>query len=175
MQTLFTPWRLRYVTAGDSMADECFLCAAGRLPDDPSRLVVWTTPHHVVLLNKHPYTNGHLMVAPRAHVASPLTADSGANGEFWNTVLTAQRVLEQVYHPHGMNLGMNLGTPAGAGVPDHYHLHLVPRWQGDTNFMTVLGEVRLVPEDLGTTQQRLREAFASLTVSGEQLDGRHDA
>ena len=100
------------------------------------------------------------MVAPFSHWASPQEADAAALSEFWPLVLKAQRVLQKAYSPHGFNLGMNLGAPAGAGVPGHYHFHLVPRWNGDTNFMSVLAEVRLVPEDLGQARERLRALFA---------------
>jgi ATP adenylyltransferase len=99
------------------------------------------------------------MVAPLAHFASPQEEDEAARAEFWPLVLKVQRVLAGAYSPHGFNLGMNLGKPAGAGVPGHFHFHLVPRWSGDTNFMTVLAEVRLVPEDLRQTRERLRQLF----------------
>jgi ATP adenylyltransferase len=159
MDILFTPWRYAYITTPSQQDVECFFCAAARDGDDPERLVVATARHHVVLLNRHPYSSGHLMVAPREHVASPLDSPAEAQAEFWPLVLRAQRVLAAAYRPHGFNLGMNLGTPAGAGVPGHFHFHLVPRWSGDTNFMTVLAEVRLVPEELGQTRERLRALF----------------
>ena len=114
------------------------------------------------MLNLHPYSNGHLLVAPLAHLglaAGQLARRRAA--ELWPLVLRAQRVLAAAYAPHGFNLGMNLGQPAGAGVPDHYHFHVVPRWTGDTNFMTVLAEVRLVPEDLRQSRERLRALFAT--------------
>jgi ATP adenylyltransferase len=158
MDTLFTPWRYAYITK-TSPESECFFCDASRSPDDPERLVVHTTAHHLVLLNLHPYSSGHLMVAPREHRSSPQESGEEARAEFWPLVLRCQRVLEQAYAPHGMNLGMNLGRPAGAGVPGHFHFHLVPRWTGDTNFMTVVAEVRLVPEDLRLTRERLRALF----------------
>jgi ATP adenylyltransferase len=159
MQSLFTPWRYAYITknAADS---ECFLCTAGRCLEEPEGLVVHSARHHLVMLNLHPYSSGHLMVAPFAHWSSPQESDGEARREFWPLVLQCQRVLAAAYSPHGFNLGMNLGTPAGAGVPGHYHFHLVPRWNGDTNFMTVLAEVRLVPEDLGQARRRLRALFA---------------
>lgn len=160
METLFTPWRHAYITASPTPdASGCFFCAAAADPADPGRLAVARSPHHVVLLNRHPYSSGHLMVAPAAHLASPQEAEGASREEFWPLVLAAQRVLERAYAPHGFNLGMNLGSPAGAGVPGHYHFHLVPRWNGDTNYMTVLAEVRLVPEDLGTARERLRALF----------------
>jgi ATP adenylyltransferase len=159
MQQLFTPWRYSYITANPTDS-ECFFCAAGRLPVDPESLVVHRAEHHLVMLNLHPYSNGHVMVAPVEHLASPLESDAAARDEFWPLVLKTQRVLAAAYQPHGFNLGMNLGQPAGAGVPGHFHFHLVPRWSGDTNFMTVLAEVRLVPEDLRHSRERLRALFA---------------
>jgi ATP adenylyltransferase len=163
METLFTPWRHAYITqsAPGSTADTgCFFCAAGRNPGDPDGLVVHTSRHHLVMLNLHPYSSGHLMVAPLEHLSSPLDSPAEARAEFWPLVLKSQRVLAGAYQPQGFNLGMNVGKPAGAGVPGHFHFHLVPRWDGDTNFMTVLAEVRLVPEDLRQTRERLRALFA---------------
>jgi ATP adenylyltransferase len=168
METLFTPWRHSYITRNssnspDSLNDECFFCAAAgdpRAVEIPDGLVVAKALHHLVMVNLHPYSSGHLMVAPFAHWASPQEADEAARAEFWPLVLKVQRVLAKAYAPQGFNLGMNLGAPAGAGVPGHFHFHLVPRWNGDTNFMSVLAEVRLVPEDLGQTRERLRALFA---------------
>jgi ATP adenylyltransferase len=159
MQTLFTPWRQAYITQ-QLPATECFLCAAARRPDDPDGLVVVTSRHHLVMLNLHPYSSGHLMVAPLAHLGSPQDSPPEARAEFWPLVLRVQRVLAVAYTPHGFNFGMNLGQPAGAGVPDHFHFHVVPRWAGDTNFMTVLAEVRMIPEDLRQSRERLRALFA---------------
>ncbi|HXT21221.1 MAG TPA: HIT domain-containing protein, partial [Thermoanaerobaculia bacterium] len=142
----------------------CFFCEAAATPDDPERLVVHASEHHVVLLNRHPYSNGHLMVAPREHVAAPLDAGAATQAEAWPMLLLCQRVLAAAYHPDGMNAGLNLGKVAGAGVPDHYHLHVVPRWEGDTNFMTATADTRLVPEDLQQTRDRLRPLFAALSA-----------
>jgi ATP adenylyltransferase len=159
MQQLFTPWRYAYITA--SSADSgCFFCAAAQDPDDPEGLVVHTTRHHLVMLNLHPYANGHLMVAPLEHLASPEESPPEAQAELWPLVLRCRRIVAEAYQPHGFNLGMNLGSPAGAGVPGHFHFHIVPRWAGDTNFMTVLAEVRLIPEDLRHSRQRLQALFA---------------
>jgi ATP adenylyltransferase len=160
MEQLFTPWRNAYITAGSSSDAGCFFCAAAARPDDPDGLVVHTGRHHLVMLNLHPYSSGHLMVAPFAHLAFPQESAPEAQAELWPLVLKAQRVLAAAYNPQGFNLGMNLGTPAGAGVPGHFHFHLVPRRTGDTNFMTVLAEVRLIPEDLRQTRERLRALFA---------------
>jgi ATP adenylyltransferase len=159
METLFTPWRYSYITQSVPDSD-CFFCSSGRNPDDPDGLVVHIARHHLVMLNLHPYSSGHLMVAPLEHLSSPLESPAEAQAEFWPLVLKSQRVLAKANAPQGFNLGMNLGKPAGAGVPGHFHFHLVPRWAGDTNFMTVLAEVRLVPEDLRQTRARLRALFA---------------
>ena len=164
MQQLFTPWRHTYITASPPADSGCFFCAAARNLDDPNGLVVHAGRHHLVMLNLHPYSNGHLMVAPLAHLASPLEEDAAARAELWPLVLRSQRVLERAYTPHGFNLGMNLGRPAGAGVPDHFHFHVVPRWNGDTNFMTVLAGVRLLPEDLRHTRERLKALFLEASV-----------
>lgn len=161
MQALFTPWRYSYITAPSSGSSACFFCAAAEAPDEPERLVVATTPHHVVLLNRHPYSNGHLLLAPRAHVDAPEAASAEAQAELWPLVLRAKAVLARLYRPDGFNVGANLGRCAGAGVPQHFHLHVVPRWQGDTSFMSVIGDTRLVPEDLDETRERLRPLFES--------------
>ncbi len=159
MQTLFTPWRLAYVSVKQPSGD-CFFCEAARHPADPERLVVHRGRHHLVMLNRHPYTNGHLMVAPLAHLASPLSCGPEQRAELWPLVLRCQEVLDAAYHPDGFNLGLNLGRAAGAGVPDHFHFHVVPRWRGDTNFMSVVGGVRVVPESPGQIAVRLRPLFA---------------
>ena len=159
MEILFTPWRYSYIVRS-SQESGCFFCAAAREPDDPERLVVHVGRHHLVMLNLHPYANGHLMIAPLVHQASPHESPPEASAEFWPLALKTQRVLARAYNPDGFNLGMNVGRSAGAGVPDHFHFHLVPRWAGDTNFMTVLAEVRIVPEGLHQSWERLRALFA---------------
>jgi ATP adenylyltransferase len=165
MERLFTPWRYDYITKSPASPESreaagCFFCAASRKPGDSDGLVVHAGRHHLVMLNLHPYSNGHLMVAPFEHHASPQESGPEAQAEFWPLVLECQRVLQKAYSPDGFNLGLNLGKAAGAGVPGHFHFHLVPRWTGDTNFMTVLAEVRLVPEDLRQSCERLRALFA---------------
>ncbi|HVS00512.1 MAG TPA: HIT domain-containing protein [Thermoanaerobaculia bacterium] len=160
METLFAPWRYAYITSQKAPDTDCFFCAAGQRPDGPDGLVVHVARHHLVMLNLHPYASGHLMVAPLDHVSSPHESSEEAQREFWPLVLRCQRVLAAACSPHGFNLGMNLGRAAGAGVPGHFHFHLVPRWDGDTNFMTVLAETRLIPEDLRQTRDRLKALFA---------------
>lgn len=137
----------------------CVLCDAMARPDEP--LVVHRGATAFVVLNKFPYNNGHLMIVPVRHVArlSDLTPDEGA--EMMGLAQATERALAATYGPHGFNMGINLGRSAGAGIADHLHLHVVPRWDGDTSFMTVFGDTRVLPEELSETATRLRAALAS--------------
>jgi len=169
MQTLFTPWRFSYITDQNRPAG-CFFCAAAADPVDPERLVVHRTSRFQVVMNRYPYTNGHLMVAPVAHLSSPSGLDAEGRAEFWPLVMLCQEILEETYTPDGFNLGLNLGKAAGAGVPGHFHFHLVPRWEGDTNFMTVVGGVRLVPEDPLEVRKRLLSRFEAVAAEEATVD-----
>jgi ATP adenylyltransferase len=160
MDRLFTPWRLSYVTGGPSGLG-CVLCRAVAEADRPESLVVHLAPLNVVVMNLYPYSGGHLMVAPRRHVATLKDATSEELGEMMSLARKVEQVFLEVYRPDGINLGMNLGKAAGAGVADHLHLHLVPRWNGDTNFMTVVGEVRVIPEEPGQALRRLKPYFGA--------------
>jgi len=160
MQTLFTPWRHAYITQQPPDSD-CFFCAAARRPDDPDGLVVATTRCHLVMLNLHPYSSGHLMVAPIRHESELNGLSVEEATAMFAGLQRATRALQGVSHPDGFNVGANLGREAGAGVPGHLHFHVVPRWSGDTNFMTALAEVRVIPEDLRTTWKKLRAAWPS--------------
>ncbi|HVS33182.1 MAG TPA: HIT domain-containing protein [Thermoanaerobaculia bacterium] len=120
------------------------------------------TDRALVMLNRYPYTNGHLMIAPVAHEARLFDSDDEALRALIGLTAEAQRILSDVYHPDGFNVGMNFGQVAGAGVADHYHMHIVPRWSGDSSFMTVTAGTRLVPEDLGTTFEKLEPYFSSV-------------
>ena len=146
------------MTEASSAAPRCIFCdAAGRLTEEP--LVVHAAASTFVILNKFPYNNGHLMIVPRRHVARLADLDVAESQELMRLTQAAERVLTQVYAPHGFNMGVNLGKPAGAGIEDHLHVHIVPRWNGDTNFMSVVGETRVLPEELPATATRLRSAF----------------
>jgi ATP adenylyltransferase len=159
MDRLWTPWRLSYVTDASTTAPACIFCAAVEAGDREA-LVVHRGARAFVILNKFPYNNGHLMVVPVRHAGSLADLDDGELLELMTLAREAERVLTEVYRPHGFNLGINLGRPAGAGILDHLHLHVVPRWNGDTSFMTVFGDTRVLPEELPQTAHRLREAFA---------------
>lgn len=157
MDHLFSPWRYAYVTAVRS-EDGCVLCglATGDESDDESGFVVSRTRHHFVVLNVFPYNSGHLMVVPNRHIARLSNLRDEERAEMGSLAARAEAALEAVYRPDGINLGMNLGTSAGAGIAGHLHLHVVPRWAADTNFMTVAGETRVLPEDLRETWRKLR-------------------
>lgn len=159
MQVLWAPWRMTYI-AGEKPTG-CIFCLAAATTDLRPQLVLVQQPA-VVMLNKFPYASAHLLVAPRTH-----TADLGALSadEFhavMDTLRDAAARLTQTFHPDGMNIGMNLGAAGGAGVADHLHWHIVPRWIGDTNFMPMLADVRVMPEHLEATYDRLRPTFAAL-------------
>jgi ATP adenylyltransferase len=159
MDRLWTPWRLAYVTDASTQTSECIFCTAvGRL--DADELVVHTGRRCFVILNKYPYNNGHLMVVPRRHVGRLAGLERDELVELSMLAQLSERALEEAYAPHGFNVGLNLGRPAGAGVLDHLHLHIVPRWNGDTNCMSVVGETRVLPEELTDTAARLRTIFA---------------
>ena len=158
MDRLYTPWRLAYVTQASHTTPPCIFCAAiNNLEHDP--LVVYRGTRAFVILNKFPYNNGHVMVVPNRHIGR--LADFTAE-ELAETMTLAQSVetaLTEIYAPHGFNLGLNIGKPAGAGVLDHLHVHIVPRWNGDTSFMTVFGDTRVLPEELSVTADRLRDVL----------------
>jgi ATP adenylyltransferase len=138
----------------------CIFCDAGADPSaDRENLVVFRGASSFVILNRYPYTSGHLMIAPYAHVARLAGMSDEAALELTGLARRAEQVLEQAYHPDGLNLGMNLGEAAGAGIEQHIHMHVLPRWKGDANFMTSIGNTRIIPEDLEETYNKLRAGF----------------
>jgi ATP adenylyltransferase len=161
MDRLWSPWRLAYVTGTPSTAD-CVFCDAAeaiRSGGDEHPLVVARGRGVFIILNLYPYNNGHLMVVPERHVASLSALNPDELNELMRLTKESEIALNEAYQPQGINVGINLGRPAGAGILDHIHIHLVPRWTGDTNFMSVIGETRVLPEDLATTALRLRSIF----------------
>lgn len=156
---LFAPWRYEYLVS-DKSGTNCFFCEAAASETDQETLVVSRGRKVFVILNRYPYTNGHVMVAPYAHEARLSGSSDETLTELIRTVASAERILTSAYRTDGLNVGINLGSAAGAGVADHYHVHLVPRWSGDTNFMTAVGDVRVVPEEPAATLARLRPLFA---------------
>ena len=162
MDYIWTPWRYQYmreVTTGKQQP-ECIFCDALARKNDAETLIVHRGEKAFAILNRFPYTSGHVMIVPYAHVAELHLCDPDALGEMMRLAQRVEKILRENYKPDGMNLGMNLGRAAGAGVPGHLHLHALPRWIGDSNFMTVVGETRVHPEDLSTTYERLLKALA---------------
>jgi len=141
-------------------ADSCIFCDAVKNPaDDEKHFILHRGTHNFVILNLYPYISGHLMVVPYAHLGELDSAPKEATDEMMDLAKRSQSALREVYRPEGFNLGMNLGQAAGAGIADHIHLHIMPRWAGDTNFMTSVAETRVLSEDLPTTYRKLREKF----------------
>jgi ATP adenylyltransferase len=159
MDRLWSPWRLSYVT-GEASSTRCVFCDAQE--NEQSALIVFSGATCFVILNLYPYNNGHLMVIPKRHLASLVDATPAELSELIELTRRAEIALREAYAPHGLNMGINLGKPAGAGVLDHIHMHIVPRWNGDTNFMTVVGDTRVLAEELPAAASRLRPIFERL-------------
>jgi ATP adenylyltransferase len=160
VEVLWAPWRMTYIDAKGTDR-ECIFCAGPR-GEPRDRLVLGTTRASVVMLNRYPYQNGHLMVAPRRHTADLPGLPADEHVDLAETLRRAVATLAERFHPEGFNIGLNLGACAGAGVLDHLHWHIVPRWTGDTNFMPALSDVRVMPQHLLDTYDRLRPGFAWL-------------
>lgn len=158
MDRLWTPWRYKYIAAAKE-SGACIFCDKAAEDRDEENYIVHRAEHNFVILNAFPYTSGHMMIAPYEHVASLECARENTLLEMMLLTRTAVVCLKTVYRPGGINLGMNIGETAGAGVPGHIHMHVLPRWTGDANFMTTVAETRVLPEDLGETYRKLKQAF----------------
>ncbi|MCD4823909.1 MAG: HIT domain-containing protein [Phycisphaerae bacterium] len=162
---LWAPWRMEYI---DSLSDKqagCFLCENRDDPDrDAEHLVVWRGPETFAILNRFPYTGGHCLVAPYAHVGELADLETAVLTELMEMVRDLQLAITRAIRPEGFNIGINLGHCAGAGLPGHLHMHIVPRWAGDTNFMPVLGDVHVVPEFLSKTRLKILQAAEELSL-----------
>jgi ATP adenylyltransferase len=160
VERLWSPWRQEYIAKSGAEPESerpCFFCQAQQNPaDDEQNFVLARGTHSFVILNRYPYISGHLMIAPAEHLGEFDRAPKSVTDEMMDLAKRAQTALREVYRPAGFNLGMNLGRVAGAGVAEHIHLHLLPRWDGDTNFMSSVADTRVLPEDLTTTFQKLR-------------------
>jgi len=159
VEILWSPWRHEYInaTVSEKPASACIFCAAQQDPSDDERnFVLHRGENNFVMLNRYPYISGHLMVAPYRHIAHLSTAPKPASDEMMDLVKRCEEVLRAAYKPEGFNLGMNLGRVAGAGVADHIHMHILPRWGGDTNFMSTVSDTRVLPEALEMTYRKLR-------------------
>ena len=161
MKHLWSPWRMEYIE-GHSGDAGCLFCACLASPDGPESLILHRTPHAFVMLNRYPYTNGHVMVVPVAHQPSLELLDDATQLDLMQLASQVIRVLRRTYGAQSFNLGANIGRAAGAGIEEHVHLHVLPRWAGDTNFMATTAETRVLPETLETTYQRMRLAWREL-------------
>lgn len=165
MEIKFTPWRMTYIKRGEKPGEDgCVFCAmsAATRDHDGDNLILYRGENCLVVMNLYPYNTAHLMVVPYTHTADLPELDDTTAGELFTLTRRCVRILSDVYQAHGFNLGMNLGTIAGAGIAEHLHMHIVPRWIGDTNFMPIVGGLKLIPEDLDTTYARLKPHFAEL-------------
>jgi len=160
MDYLWTPWRYQYVISADKV-EGCPFCHKLTMGNDREALIVHRGEHNFVILNLFPYTSGHMMVVPYEHLDQLQRLSPAAANEMMALTQKLEGVLRKVYQPDGINLGMNLGRAAGAGVAGHIHMHILPRWSSDASFISTIGETRVLPEDLGTTWERVKEAFES--------------
>lgn len=158
MDRLWSPWRYRYVSTAKP-SNACIFCLKSSERDDEGNYIVLRAEYNFVLLNLYPYTNGHLMIAPYEHVAKLTEAKSETLAEMMHLAVLCEDALRQTYSPDGINLGMNLGEAAGAGIAGHIHMHMLPRWTGDASFMSTVAETRVLPEELTVTYRRLKEAL----------------
>ena len=168
---LYAPWRMDYIRSLDGKPGACFLCAAAATADQPAErqrdvLLLWSTTHSIVVINRYPYANGHLLVAPRAHKAEIGELSDEEGLDLHRQTAVAIDLLRRAVSAQGFNLGINLGRLAGAGVPEHVHQHVVPRWNGDTNFMSVVGDVRIVPQAMGQLYDELIRVRQGMGVAG---------
>jgi len=164
MERLWAGWRVSYIAGIESETtrprpDGCLFCGLLAMTDDAEALILERSEHSFALMNAYPYTSGHVMVAPTRHVASITDLDAAEAAALMHGTQRATATVEAVYEPEGINVGVNIGRAAGAGVPGHVHVHVLPRWNGDTNFMTAVAETRVLPESLGHSYAKLRAAW----------------
>lgn len=181
-QSLHAPWRIEYLRSlvKDDSSGACFICQAAASESDADRrerLVLWATAHIVVMLNKFPYVNGHILVSPKAHLAEMEQLPDAALLDLQRQSAQAIKLLKRALSPQGFNIGINLGRCAGAGVPGHLHQHIVPRWAGDTNFISVVGDVRIIPQatqqlydELMRVREQLEQAAGNGLISTENTE-----
>ena len=169
-QSLHAPWRIEYLRSLDKAdaSDACFMCEAAAATTDEqrrNRLILWSSERSIVLMNKFPYVNGHLLIAPKAHLADLEQLDDATLCDMQKQTTEAVKLLKRALSPQGFNIGINLGRCAGAGIPGHIHQHIVPRWGGDTNFISVIGEVRIIPQALTQLYDELMRVRTEMTTT----------
>jgi ATP adenylyltransferase len=162
MKNLWTPWRIEHVTGNSPKYDGCLFEPAGNCHTSKAKLLLYRDHHSVVLLNRFPYANGHLLVAPIRHLSCITELTSAENCALMEMVKEATAILKKHLNPDGFNIGCNIGSTAGAGIADHLHVHIVPRWDGDHNFISVVADIRTIPEHIDATFDRLSPDFLDL-------------
>lgn len=160
LKRLWAPWRMKYILSDKTQG--CAFCQALQAGDDERKYIVYRGQKAFIILNTFPYTNGHLMIVPYLHIGDLAELDRETLTDMMALTQKALQAMRQAMSPHGFNVGLNLGEAAGAGIQDHVHIHIVPRWHNDTNFMPVLGDVRVIPEPLSETYQKLLTALRKL-------------
>lgn len=158
MNHLWSPWRMTYIE-NHTKEEGCIFCKAAAMPDGPENLIAYRGERAYVILNRYPYTSGHVMIVPYQHQSTLEALDAATRAEMIELTARSMTVLRNIYHPQAFNMGANIGEAAGAGVKEHIHIHVVPRWSGDTNFMSTLANTRVLPEALEDTYYRIRDEF----------------
>ena len=162
MDRLWAPWRLEYIQGPEN--DQCIFCVGEDLAEDQARLVVARGEHSYVILNRYPYSNGHLMVSPYRHFSDSAELENHEILEIHQLMVLSQRALREVCAAQGFNIGWNIGQASGAGIADHIHMHIVPRWFGDSNFMPILADTRVIPQHIEKTYSLLAKAFSEFSL-----------
>jgi len=163
MDRLWAPWRMEYILSTQEEEQECIFCEKPKEKDDKANLIVHRSQLSFVIMNKYPYNNGHVMVVPYVHESDYLNLSDDILIDMQRLIQLSIRALNKTMHPHGLNIGINLGRTAGAGIDEHLHYHLVPRWNGDTNFMPILNDTKVVSESLADSWEKLHSIFQKLT------------
>ena len=169
---MWAPWRKTYLRSSSGKRSGCLFCLLLRDKRDKRNLVLFRTAHHVVILNRYPYNNGHLMIVPKRHIARLSQLNVREKAEFFEVLEKVMGALAKAMKPQGFNLGMNISDVAGAGVPDHMHWHIVPRWKGDVNFMPVVAGTKVISESLESAYEVLSQALAPKTRTGRRVSKR---
>ncbi|HDR03983.1 MAG TPA: HIT domain-containing protein [Candidatus Marinimicrobia bacterium] len=164
MDTMWAPWRMEYILRDRSNTSECIFCEKYQQTDDQSNLVLYRGKLSYVLMNLYPYNNGHLLIAPYRHISDYTDLNDRERSEIAHLTSLSLSVLKKTVNPHGFNLGMNLGIIGGAGIADHLHQHIVPRWTGDSNFMPIIGHTKVIVQSLEETWACLRDQFTKLSL-----------
>lgn len=165
MKRIWAPWRMKYIQTLDTKDEGCIFCTKPQETNDKNNLILHRSTKSFIILNAFPYTNGHLLIVPYLHTADPAALDGETITDVWNNVVLGKKVLEKTCRPDGFNVGINLGRSAGAGIDQHMHMHIVPRWNGDTNFMALMSETRVISQSLNDTYDALKSALVDLGVN----------